>query len=524
MIENETVEINDTAEATAVKRGKIGSVLNKFFKFYDRGSSVKQEILAGLSVFIISVCALFMNISILCSAFSDSIPYIGMYVASTIIAFIGTLLIGLIANLPLVQCSSLSLSSVFISMIGANTGLTYTNLLAVTFVTAIIYAVLMAVPATRKFIYRAIPAGVRKALPVAVGLYIAYVALQQIGVIDLFSGNLQTVSRPSYTVFCIVMAIVGVLIAVILKWRGSKHPYLYATIFATVLFFLVASLSGTGSEIFLAVFSLNRVFVGINPDPNGEMYTIGAALAEMRFGDVFSTGFDFSAFTAAGGNVFLLFVEGILVFLFMGMYESEGSIRGADLSGSFLSGEAGEKAVGRALFVNSVTNIVAPIFGVAPVSVGKQSGIASGDGGKSGLSSIVCSIGYLVAMFTWVFFIFFATNVPVVPEYGHAGFVFPAVVTSSFQIAAGVMLVLGASMLRGCKECNWGDVYEFVPFALTVIGGVFMQNIVYGVAFGTIAYAILKLFSFKASEIKTITVPVFIMAVLMLLLLIVKFI
>ena len=69
MIENETVEINDTAEATAVKRGKIGSVLNKFFKFYDRGSSVKQEILAGLSVFIISVCALFMNISILCSAF-----------------------------------------------------------------------------------------------------------------------------------------------------------------------------------------------------------------------------------------------------------------------------------------------------------------------------------------------------------------------------------------------------------------------------------------------------------------------
>ena len=523
MIENETMQINEAAEAS-VKRGKFGSALNKFFKFYDRGSSVKQEVLAGLSVFIVSVCALFMNISILCSAFSDSVPYIGMYIGSTIVAFIGTLLIGLVANLPLVQCSCLSLSSVFVSMIGAQAGLTYTNLLAVTFISAIVYAVLMAVPATRKFIYRAVPAGVRKALPVAAGLYIAYVALQQIGVIGLFDGSAQASTRPSYTVFCIVMALAGVLIGVILKWRGSKHPFLYAFIFSTVLFFLVASLCGTGSEIFLAVFSLNRIFVGINPDPNGEMYTIGAALAEMRFGDVFSTGFDFSAFTAAGGNVFLLFVEGILMFLCMGMYESESSIRGANISGGFLDGEAGERAVGRALFANSLTNVIAPIFGVAPVTVGKQSGIAAGDGGRSGLSSIVCSVGYLAAMFTWVFFVFFATEVPVVPEYGHAGFVFPAVVTSSFQIAAAVMLVTGASMLRGCKDCNWADVYEFVPFALTVIGGVVMQNIVYGVAFGTIAYAALKLFSFKAEKIKSITLPVCVTAVLMLLLLIVKFI
>lgn len=501
------------------KQNKVGKVFNKFFHFYERGSTMKTEILAGLSVFLISICALFMNISILTSVFADDIPYLGMYLAATIISFIGTLLIGLLANRPLVQCASLSMSSVFVSMIGANTGLTYTNLLAVTFIGAIIYVVLMAIPAVRKFLYKAVPAGVRKALPIAIGLYIAYYALKDMGLTDLVADASAITSRPEYTIFCIAFAVIAILMCAMLKYRKSKHPYLYTLVATLILFYLCGSLTGTSGSIFSQIFSLNRVYVGINPDPNGEMYLITDAWSQMQLGTVFTTGFDFSAFTEAGGNVFFLFVECILVFVFMGMYETEGAVDAA--IGDDLKSD--KKSYGMIMISNSVTNVIAPIFGVAPLSVGKQSSIATGDGAKTGLSSVVCAIGYLIAMFTWVFFLLLATNTPVVPEYGHAGYVFPTVINCVFGVTDGVMLVMGVAMLSKMKAVNWSDIREVIVFGVTVVVAVFTQNIVYGVAFGVLTYVISKLLSFKAKEIKSITIPTTVLAVLMLIVVIFMF-
>ena len=501
-----------------VHTSKIGLSLNKFFHFYDRGSTMKQEIKAGISVFLISVFALFMNIQILAGAFADDVPYCGLYLGATIAAFIGTLLLGIICNLPLVQTASLSLSAVFVSTLGADTGLTYANLLAVTFVSAAVYLALMVVPGVKAMAFGMIPKSVRNALPVAIGLYVAYTALDKMNVIDglslasLSADSLGGASIAPYVRLCIFAGMIGFALTLFLKKRGAKNSALSGLLVATVFFYLTATISG--GIAFTYVITQNRIWIGINPDPLGEMYTIGLGLKELSLASVFLEGFRFSAFTKAGGNVALLFVQGILTFLFMGMDESEGSAMGADINGKIIEDGEYDKSASRFLMVNAFTNVLAPVFGAAPLSIAKQSSVATNDGAKTGLSSVVCAIGYLLAMFTWLPFVIFATYTASVPEYGHAGFVFPNVINALFQVADAVMLVVGLMMLKGCKKMESTDIAEVIPFVLTVAIGVFSKNIAYGAAAGVISYTFLKLASFKKEEIKDITVPNMIMTVL----------
>lgn len=503
------------AKTSGKRQGKLSQALDGYFHFTERGSSAGREVKAGLSVFFLSVCALFMNIQILIGAFADDIPYCGLYLGATLAAFIGTLLLGFVANLPLVQTASLSLSTVMISTVGAESGLTYANLMAVTFVAAVVYLVVMVIPALRKFVYRLLPDSVRKALPAAIGLYIALTALKNMGILGdngiagLTDEALGGATIAPYMRLCVIAGLIAFALVVLLKKLKSDTPVFTGFLWATLIFFLIASV--IGGIAFNYVFTQNRIWVGVNPDPLGEMYTIGLGISELQLGTLFTQGFDFSAYTAAGGNVALLFVEAILLFLFMGMYESEASLQGADLNGEIIPEGKYETAAGKVLLVNAVTNVVAPLVGSAPLSVGKQSAAAAADGGKTGLSSVVCAIGYLVSMFTWLPFVIFATYTASVPEYGHAGFVFPNVIYATFQIADAVMLFLGLTMLKAFK--NVKDT-EIIPFAVTVVMTGATGNIAYGAAAGVIAAVFMALASFKKEEIRAPKASGYTMAVL----------
>lgn len=501
----------------------FSKALDKYFHFTEKGSTMGGEVKAGLSVFFLSVCALFMNIQIVIGAFADDIPYCGLYLGATIIAFIGTLLLGLLCNLPLVQTASLSMSTVMISLMGTDSGLTYANLLAVTLVAAVVYLAVMAVPVLRKFVYHLIPDSVRSALPAAMGLYIVYIALENMGIIDgmslaAFSDEaMGGATIAPYMRLCVIAGLIGFALILFYLKRKADTPVLSGFLTATLLFFLIASV--VGGIAFTYVYTQNRIWVGVNPDPLGEMYTIGLGIQELQLGTVFTEGFDFSAFTAAGGSVAGLFIRSILMFLFMGMYESEASVQGANLNGKILEEEKYETTAGKILFVNAVTNVIAPIFGAAPVSVAKQSSAATADGGKTGLSSVVCAIGYLVSMFTWIPFVIFATYTASVPEYGHAGFVFPNVIYATFQIADAAMLVLGLQMLKGCKKVKEMEVGEVIPFMTTVVMTAFTQNIAYGVAAGCVVYIFMILSGLKKKEICSVPLPKYVMSVLSIVLL-----
>lgn len=502
----------------------ISGALNQYFHFIEKGSAMGSEVKSGLSVFFLSVCALFMNIQILIQAFSDDIPYCGLYLGATATAFAGTLILGLVCNLPLVQTASLSLSTVMISMLGVDSGLTYANLLAVTFVAAVVYLAVMAVPMFRKWVLGLLPDSVRRALPAAMGLYIAYAALENMGIIEGMSLSaasddaLGGAALAPYMRLCIFAGLIGFALVLFYRKRKAETPVFSGFLTATLIFFLIASVAG--GIAFTYVYTQNRIWIGVNPDPLGEMYTIGLGIRELQLGTVFAEGFDFSGFTAAGGNVVLLFVRAILMFVFMGMYESEASVQGADLNGQiFENEEEYREKSGKILLVNAVTNVIAPVLGAAPVSVAKQSSAATADGGKTGLSSVVCAAGYLISMFTWLPFVLFATYTKSVPEYGHAGFVFPNVIYAAFQIADAVMLALALGMLKGFRNLKDMEAEESIPFAVTVVMTVFTQNIAYGAAAGCVVSVFLVLAGLRKKEIRIVPASRYVMAVLAVILL-----
>lgn len=500
-------EIKQEKVIKVAKQSRISLMLDKYFHFTERNSTAGREVKAGLSVFFISVCALFMNIQIVMEAFEKDVPYCGLYLGAVITAFIGTLLLGVVCNLPLVQTASLSLSSVMISLLGVDSGLTYANLLTVTFVAALVYAAVVQIPKLKGFVYHLLPDCVRNALPAALGLYVIYTALDKMGVIDgmsladLSNDGLGGAAIAPYMRLCVIAGLIGFVLVILFIKRKAATPVFSGFLTATLIFFLIASVAG--GIAFTYVYTQNRIWVGVNPDPLGEMYTIALGFKELQLGTVFTEGFDFSVFTAAGGNVIVLFIRSILLFLFMGMYESEGSALGADVNED-LYGEDYEKRASGFLAVNAITNVIAPIVGAAPVSVAKQSAAASADGGKTGLSSVVCALGYLISMFTWLPFVIFATYTKSVPEYGHAGFVFPNVIFAAFQIADAVMLVMGILMMKNMAKLKNMKFEEAVPFILTVILTAFTQNIAIGAGAGVIIFVFLKLAGLKKTEIKSV--------------------
>ena len=144
-----------------------------------RSSTVGREICAGLLMGILSVCGIFMNMQLMSANLltGDSVAangetIAGLYFFSMLAAFAGSLLIGLVARLPLVQASGLGLGSVLISMAGAAEGLTYYNLLLVSLLSAAVCALVLAVPALWRGLWAAVPGPVRRAVPAAAGLQI----------------------------------------------------------------------------------------------------------------------------------------------------------------------------------------------------------------------------------------------------------------------------------------------------------------------------------------------------------------
>lgn len=259
-----------------------GGFLNSYFRYKERGSRLSDEIIAGLGMCALAVCGMFINMQLIANlsvtAYADSSQaevaangevYAQIWFVSMIVAFVGTMLIRLVARLPLVQTTSLGLSSVLISIIGSTSGLTYYNVLVLSFFSAIVYTVLVSVPPIKKFIFQAIPAPVRKALPAAAGLLIAYVALQLSGLVtvtdsaisvygvgSVMEGVSDSVSLSSfigwpgfnyttdnYHPTLLLNAIAMVLAAgtFFIAKRRTRHPFTWALLVGTV-FFLASSI------------------------------------------------------------------------------------------------------------------------------------------------------------------------------------------------------------------------------------------------------------------------------------------
>ena len=476
---------------TAGKMSGLAKTLDNRFHFTERGSTLKTEIGAGCIAFFIAVCALVMNAQIIHGAYGN---VAGPYFAATLLCFVGSLLLGLVCNLPLVQTANMALSAAVISMLSTESGITYWNLMAITFVAAVAYLAVVLTPAKRFFL-DAIPAGVRKALPVGLGIYTIGMGLRNAGLVAdgmlTDAGSLMTLDRFYFWIMVGATVLYIVLRALkrnnaLLKTFGLMVGVMW--VFG-VIFYMNQFIGGQTA----ATVVYHRVNLVVATD-GASPYNIGAGFAGLQLGKVFTEGFNFSAYS---GSAFWLFVQGILSFLFLGLYTNAGNTDAAAIAGGYETDPAAE---GKVYVIGAALNAVAPILGVPSSSVGIQSAAGTKDGGRTGLTSVVASAGFLIAAFTWLFIMFFATGTNGAGMWINETETKLAVyVNDTFAFADLVMVFVGASLLAGAARIDWKNAKEFVPFIITAACAGFIGNLALAVALGVIAYAV---FHFASAERK----------------------
>lgn len=515
----------------------ISRKLNGFFHHLDRGGTLGGEIMAGFTMFFLSICVIFMNMQIVGNMINGAVElnnspaspvnieaatvYVQIYAGSILVAIIGSLLIGFIANLPLTQLSVMGLSSSLLCLVGTEAGLTYQNLLFLNFIAAVIYAVAAGVPKVRELVYQALPVPVRRGLPAAAGLIFAYYALKMSGIVttkDVTIGSgAKRITYIDGTGFAdmrklflcgLIGAVVAVILFVLVKVLKKKHPVFWSMTGGTLVFFgssVVMSGIDTGNTESLINFGRVWLIAGSQASattPFADSYLTycmtGIKAVFENLSAVFTQGADFSAYS---GNTIALIVSGVLCYVLTAFFDADATLLAIQGKLNQNATEEGlvdfetQKGVRKALLCNAGVNILGSLFGTGRVAMSKTSVAAAQDNGKSGLTSIIACIGYIISLFVMVFPALFATSTYAVASmnqwnyfaYGNGGFIY-LVQGATFLIADVVMICVGICMVGTLKTLDWKNPGEWLPAVLTAVVAVLTSNLAIGAAIGMIAY------------------------------------
>ena len=224
--------------------------MEKFFRIKERGSTVRTEIMAGITTFFAMVYILMVNAGMFADPFGDGtnvlgVSYGAIYIATSISAVVGTVLIGLLANLPLAQASGMGLNAFFVYTACVTFGLTYANALVLILIDGLVF-ILLTVTGLRKKIFAAIPDAVRAAIPAGIGLFIAFLGLQNAGIVvndastcvNLASFNLLHENAWN-TIMPMLVTILALIAIAVMSRRNVRGAVLWGILGGGVLYYLL---------------------------------------------------------------------------------------------------------------------------------------------------------------------------------------------------------------------------------------------------------------------------------------------
>lgn len=481
-----------TAVNTTKKQSKVYQALDSFFHLSERNTTLKSEIGAGCSGFLVAIASFILNAYVIGEVYGN---YAGSYLAISLLAFLGTFVLGFFTNRPLIQCSNLALASTLVSMISAYNGLTYSNMMMITFISSILYLVIVLTKVGKK-ILNLIPLSVKKALPIGVGLFTMIEALSYSGLIN--ENGLKQIGEFSMQGSYLIMMLVAILVYVvfrILKVRKSAI-HIFAALIGFMWAFGIIFFSNEfigGQTAATIVYQRLNVFVATD---GAAPYNIALGFKSVNWASCFTKGFDFTGLINNGGSPFLVIVKGIITFLGLTLATNDATLRSVAVTGDFVDENLDVKESKRVHLISSCSNVVAPLLGAPIQSVDSSSSVMSNDEAKTGLSSIVCSIGFFVAMFTWLFFGIFATETHGVGMWIEQSEVkLAAYVQDAFAFSCLIVALASSRMLVAIKDVNFKNPKEIIPFAVTLIGIVVFKDIALGMAFGIVTNYLYNLIS-----------------------------
>lgn len=450
------------------------TMLENLFKLKENNTSVKTEVIAGVTTFMTMAYILAVNPSVLSAAGMDPTAVL---LATCIASFIGTLCMGLTANLPFVLSAGMGLNAYLAYTVVGMMGYHWQVALLAVFVEGLIFIVL-SLTNVREAIFDAIPLNLKKGVSVGIGIFIAFIGLQNA---KLVIGNDSTLlSITDFTKhfhsagICSLLAVIGLLITVILYIKNVPGSILIG-ILATWIIGMICQVAG--------------VYV---PDVKSEYYSLFPTFAMTDFsklGETFGKCFQYDLSKVGIFN----FIAVVLSFLFVDLFDTLGTLVGVSTKAGMLDEEGKLPGIKPALMSDAVATTAGAVLGTSTVTtfVESSSGVAAG--GRTGLTAVVAGFLFLIStLFAPIF-----TAIP------------------SFATAPALIMV-GFLMFGAISDIKFTDdnMTEAVPAYLCIIAMPLFYSISEGISIGIISYVILNVVCGKA---KKITPLMYVLAVLFIL-------
>ena len=444
-------------------------MLEKMFKIKEHNTTVKTEVIGGITTFMTMAYILAVNPSILSASGMDKNAIL---MATAIASFIGTMAMALLANYPFALAPGLGLNAYFAYTVCGQMGYPWQVALLAVFVEGLIFIVL-SLTNVREAIFNAIPLTLKKGVSVGLGLFVAFIGFQNGHLVVNSDSTLVTVVnfKENFNTIGIsaVLALVGLFIIVILSVKKVKGAILIGILATWVLGMICQALGIYAVDIEAGFYSLFPSWADFNLGAIGQ-----------TFGQCFNV--DFNAVRVTD------FIVIIFAFLFVDMFDTLGTLIGVANKADMLDENGKLPKVKEALLADAIATSAGAVLGTSTTTTFVESSAGVVEGARTGLASVVTGFLFLLA-------IFFAPVFTTIPGFATA----PA------------LIYVGFLMVSAVTEIDFNDITEAVPAYLCLIAMPLMYSISEGIAIGVISYVVINLVAGKA---KKITPLMYILAVL----------
>lgn len=447
--------------------------LEKLFHLKENHTDVKTEVMAGITTFMTMAYILAVNPSVLGASGMDSGA---VFTATALASAIGTLLMALFSNYPFVLAPGMGLNAYFAYTVVLSMGYTWEMALAAVFVEGALFLVL-SLTNVREQIFNSIPMNLKYAVSAGIGLFIAFIGLQNAHIVvdsatlvGMYSFKASVANGMfSSEGITVLLALIGVLITGVLLVKGVKGNILWGILITWALG-IVCQLTG------LYQINPEAGFYSLLPDFSNGISIPSLAPTFMKM--------DFSRVAS------LDFLVVMFAFLFVDMFDTLGTLIGVASKANMLDAQGHLPRIRGALLSDSVGTAVGAVLGTSTTTTFVESASGVAEGGRTGLTAVVAAILFALSLFLSPIFL-------AIPSFATA----PA------------LIVVGFLMLTSILKVNFEDYTEAIPAYVAVIAMPFMYSISEGIAMGIISYVVINLVTGKAKE-KNITPLMYVLAVL----------
>lgn len=443
--------------------------MEKLFKLKENGTTVSTEVMAGITTFFAMAYIIAVNPNTLSQA---GMEWGAVFLATIISAVVGTLIMGLVANVPYAQAPGMGLNAFFVYTVCFQLQFTWQQALSMVFICGLIN-IFITVTKIRKIIIKAIPQSLQNAIGGGIGVFIAYLGFLNVGFITFDSGvpAIATLNQPVLWIF-----LIGLVLVVILTLKNVKGGILIAIIVTTIL----------------------GIPFGVTTTTDTVSFSEALSALPSTFGVIFtSEGFP-SLFSDMSRLPLVLIT--IFAFSMSDTFDTIGTFIGTGRRSGIFS-EEDEKALetssgfsskmDKALFADATATSIGAIFGTSNTTTYVESAAGIGAGGRTGLTSVVTAICFALSAFL-------ATFVSAIPS----------------AATAPALIIVGCMMVSSFAEIDWSNLEDAIP---AFFAGIFMAlcySISYGIASAFIFYCLIKIFKKQAKDIHPIIAGVALLFIL----------